>query len=440
MGNTLKGDFLYKEALSLVDYCGDVAKTKAGGEAIYNPDFSPNNIKRLIISPDAVAVFYHIQTRHCAKFKVKMINPMMLQTIQYMADYTPLTAVLYADRICASVEEVIILSNSNDDRVSLTTRELDFSSMLKTYKSGSTDIVDSIRNRYKRLYSYTVLNSSFQEFWNWYQGVSKDDKSGYLLSQQNFFDGAQKQIFHETDWYTGYGTSASFYDLDKEGSRLNQYFKNTIVEIDKVNKKAKVDESIKGAVDKSKTKFERELALYLGTYRCVCRLRKMLAEQMYKFVNVQMVNEYASFDIEKATLVKTSLTKESTKDYNVVTETGSEVSLIEQNIKTLKRKRMEFYEIIYADFMNKVTSLSIDYPTMVDVMLKDFPKTGVHGIDAIRKPIVFDELGISLTEGSFIQSVVIICWFSCRLFVSPDGKNISEYVKDSKKWEEVAEA
>lgn len=437
MGKAMSGDFLYKEVLSLVDYCGDIAKTKNGNEVVYNQDFSPNNIKRLVISPDAVMVFYHIATRHCPKFKVKMINPMMLQAIQYMEDYVPLTAVLYADRICASIEEVIILSSSNNGDVSLTTRELDFSSMLKTYKSGSTDIVDSIRSRYKRLYSYTVANTNFQSFMSWYQVALKQEKEGYLLSKQEFFDDAQKQIFHEDDWYLGYGTSASFYDLDKEGSPLNKYFKATIAKIESENKKSKVDESIKDEVEKVRIKFEKELDLYRGTYRCIKRLKTMATTQGYKFMGLHGI--VSSLDVSDALLMKTKFTMESTKDYGVLKDaTGSELSHINQNLATLKSRRMGLYSSLYTEFMQNIDRLYKEYPTMVKVMLKDFPKYGVHGIDSVLVSPIFEELGISLTDGGFLHSVSIICWQYCRLFVSPNGKSISEYVKDSSKWEEVA--
>lgn len=436
MGKTMSGDYLYKEALGLVDYCGDIAKTKNGNEVVYNQDFSPNNIKRLVISPDAVLIFYHIATRHCPKFKVKMINPMMLQAIQYMEDYVPLTAVLYADRICASVEEVIILSSSNNGDVSLTTRELDFSSMLKTYKSGSTDIVDSIRNRYKRLYAYTVANTSFQKFMSWYQEIAQQDRIGYLLSKQEFFDDAKKQIFHEDDWYLGYGTSANYYDLDKEGSPLNKYFKTTIAKIESENKKSKVDESIKDEVEKSKGKFEKELNLYRGTLRCANRLKTMLLTQGYKFMKVHGLN--TSFEVDRLTLAKTKFTKEGTKDYNVREETGSELSLISQNLNALKKWRMDLYSSIYTEFMQNLNILCREYSTMVKVMLQDFPKSGVHGVAGVQIPVLFEDLSVSFEDGSFLNSMSKICWQYCRLFVSPDGKSISEYVKDSSKWEEVA--
>lgn len=436
MGKAMSGDFLYKEVLSLVDYCGDIAKTKSGNEVIYNQDFSPNNIKRLVISPDAVMVFYHISTRHCPKFKVKMINPMMLQAIQYMDDYVPLTAVLYADRICASVEEVIILCSSNDGSVSLTTRELDFSSMLKTYKSGSADAVESIRNRYKRLYAYTVANTNFQSFMSWYQETARQDGSGYLLSKQEFFDEAQKQVFHADDWYLGYGTSANYYDLDKEGSPLNKYFKTTIAKIESSNKKSKVDESIKDELEKLKVKFDKELNLYRGTYRCTNRLKAMLVTQGYKFMKVQDIT--SSFSVTRVSLVKTKFTKEGTEDYSVREENGSEVSLINQNLSVLKKWRMDLYSSLYTEFMQNLNILCREYPTMVKLMLQDFPKSGIHGIEGVQVPVLFEDLGISLTDGNFLSSVSLICWQYCRLFVSPEGKSISEYVKDSSKWEGVA--
>ena len=57
---TISGSYAYDMAFELIDYCGDIARNSKGASRGYSPNFSPNNIKRLIISPDCIEVHYHL--------------------------------------------------------------------------------------------------------------------------------------------------------------------------------------------------------------------------------------------------------------------------------------------------------------------------------------------------------------------------------------------
>ena len=56
MSKEITGTYAFDTGYSLIDYCGDCK----AGKNVYSPSFSPNNIKRLVISPDKIEVFYHI--------------------------------------------------------------------------------------------------------------------------------------------------------------------------------------------------------------------------------------------------------------------------------------------------------------------------------------------------------------------------------------------
>ena len=61
-GNRLTGAYCYDLALKAVDYYGNIARNRKNRDTSnnYSPEFSPNNIRRVIICPDKVVSEFHV--------------------------------------------------------------------------------------------------------------------------------------------------------------------------------------------------------------------------------------------------------------------------------------------------------------------------------------------------------------------------------------------
>lgn len=154
----MKGSYLYDMVLPLVDYCGDIK----GKRQTYSQYYSPNNIRRLYLSPDGAMVMYHVNAGKGLR-KTVSFNGGMVQQCEMCADYVPMLYVLSADRVCASIEEVVICQRGDNGAV-LDQREMDFMGLVKSYKGSGSDLKDTIMNRYKRLHSFMVYSGSIKEF------------------------------------------------------------------------------------------------------------------------------------------------------------------------------------------------------------------------------------------------------------------------------------
>ena len=214
---------IYDAVLRVVDYRGNIK----AGSSVYSPDFSPNNIRKLIVSPDGVIAFYHISVDGYGKVRTSSFKPELLRSAQQSELYQPLFSVLYADRICASIEEVIIIPKSNSgESCFYYEKDTNASGLIKSYKKsdGSTDTNKLIESRYKRLYAFSIYAGTLDEFKR-NLSTTKIQPNTMFCEQDWFGASAIKSYFHKDDWYTGYGSSASFYVMDAVGGKLNSHFK-----------------------------------------------------------------------------------------------------------------------------------------------------------------------------------------------------------------------
>lgn len=117
---------IYNIAFNVIDYCGNIAK----GNSNYSEYFSPNNIRRLIISPDVVRAEFYISVPNIGLVKQVNIPSSMLQQLEYMEGYVPIVQIIATDRICSSIEEIVFLINSNDGQTRLGPQEYDFASLV----------------------------------------------------------------------------------------------------------------------------------------------------------------------------------------------------------------------------------------------------------------------------------------------------------------------
>lgn len=437
---TVRGNFIYEKILSLIDYCGDIARNSADGNTGYDQYFSPNNIRRLIISPDGAMVYYHISTPKNQLRKYIQFNSKMVGAIQYREDYVPMTNVLTADRVCASIEEVIIVPNSDDGSVSLTSRELDFTSMIKGYNSSKGgDIEELIKSRYKRLYSFVIYTGNMREFTA--QLSSIKDNSYVLLSNMEFMQNSQIHHFHKDDWYVGYGSTANFYSLDASGSPLNSHFIKVKETIDDAKKKNAVEASRSKRVGGILQEQEDEIEKFTK----LCGVCKRLNNLRNNGVNA--LNAVDELKVSAPTLSVHKNWKDfSPNSTNIIllqaNPSFSEENVCANNIKAIKQAYSQTYANIAGMLIKNIDSLFATRPITAKVIFNyvrehnfKIPPTAeiTSMVSRIR-----DKSGEDFNDrGKPDDSIATVCFLYCKLFLATDGEKSVTKVMDKNYWLEV---
>lgn len=391
----MKGSYLYDMVLPLVDYCGDIK----GKRQTYSQYYSPNNIRRLYLSPDGAMVMYHVNAGKGLR-KTVSFNGGMVQQCEMCADYVPMLYVLSADRVCASIEEVVICQRGDNGAV-LDQREMDFMGLVKSYKGSGSDLKDTIMNRYKRLHSFMVYSGSIKEF---LASTGSYDSALRVLTDSEFVQrGCSVEIFHDNDWYKGYGSSAQFYMLDRQGSPLNEHFKKVLTKITEQQKEADLDnfkkERVKGVQAEFDTKYEQALQIIKG----YTRLRKLEAEHGQSFLGgilpKEMFLTLAPVDNlgKKPNLVRIDELKKM----------GLKEALT-YNKGVCEEYSMKFYTYMVQALLDTLIRLQAVYPTMVMELLSDMDR-------AIRVPPQLESINQSLCKPlkgtRWLDSVANLCWF-----------------------------
>lgn len=388
----IKGSYLYDLTLSLIDYCGDIKN----GHTIYNQRYSPNNIRRLYISPDGSVVRYHINVGKGIQ-KAISYNSDALIACSSRPDYVPIIYVLSADRICASVEDVVICTGSRNG-AKLDPREMDVTGLIKSYKGGGKDLKDLVMNRYKRLNSFIIYDGTLQDFLNNTKDMNVADS---VLTDSQFVQSRCRiEFFHKNDWYKYYGYSAKFYYLDRQGSPLNNHFLKVIEVKQKRADKEDFEKFKKDKVRGVQTEFEDEYKKALNVIKGYTKLRVMESKQGRSYLGVALP------DPQFLILMKTDVTKNSPNLVKEIEPSGSLKEILEYNKRICKEYRMKMYMELVSCLINGLISLGNKYPLLVKEILTEFDR-------AIHVPDTLNELNMQLPiplEGhKWIDSVANTC-------------------------------
>lgn len=388
----MKGSYLYDITLPLIDYCGDIR----GKRDTYSQKYSPNNIRRLYISPDGAVVMYHVNVGK-GKRSVVSYQPELVMQCQQLPDYVPIMYVLSADRVCASIEEVVICTGSNSG-ASLDTRELDFTGLVKSYKGGGSDIKQVIMNRYKRLHSFIIYSGTLTEFIN----RTEDCIAPYrLLTDSEFVRSTcQAEFFHKDDWYKSYGSSAKFYQMDMSGSPLNKHFIKVKEYVDAYKEHEDLNkfkhEKVKGLEAEFRKKYEQCLQLMKGYTRLRAMERELGSSVLGVELPAPMFLSLKKFDGLGKThsLVKVSDDSTSIKD------------ALEYNKQECTKYARDFYIVLVNALLTGLNDLNSKYPVMVLEVLNEFDR-------AVVVPPNMQQLNESLPKPldgkRFTDSVANLC-------------------------------
>lgn len=432
MQNVQSVTYAYDTVLELVDYCGDVRRNKASSSnPTYHRNYSPNNIKCLIFSPDGAFVLYHVPVDG-KRYKHVSLAPAYVSAIQVRDGYKPITAVLYADRICASIEEVIVCSQSSKSGITLSSAELDFYGLISNYENVKTDLHDTIKSRYKRLYSFSVYNGTIQELLSVVK--TKDiNEIGFLITkQEEIIPRLSMEIFHKEDWYKGYGSVSGTYVMDAKDGELYNYFQNVIAVLDGRARDAKLDAFTEQQIKKYKISFERAYEKYFAIYTALDKLEFMQNENTVALITNFTIS---SNDKHRAKICDNYyVTKSMLKVLDTyVSDKISSGEAVKSGTESLEHEAAIMYKTLCTRVLyNGLTKLPID---VVEAIKLQFSFNFIVPDDLKSD---FEELGIyTESKGNFISSVACLSSLACILFISPTiGKPLNKYYK-SETWKEM---
>ena len=215
-----------------------IVVTEKANELIHN--WSPNNVRRLAIGYEFVAVeYFRTGGKYGRAIEVvdmrKILNSDKSVLLQDAKKYKGLLGVLVEGRICSSIEEIIFCKDSNYPEP-IFSKDFD----LGVLQKGNT----TLESRFVRLRHISVTNISVRDILP-YMTETKNPLS--LVLDKLLEDGKTIRTIvsqHEEDWMTGSSLRPKYYSMDE--TVLSQHF-------DKVREKHEIElreSKLKGINDK----------------------------------------------------------------------------------------------------------------------------------------------------------------------------------------------
>lgn len=203
--------------------------------------WSPNNLRRLIISPEGV-VFQPFVTR--GTFFNNSLGvvqfPISEETAYELHGKRTILSVLYRDRIFSSIEEIVIIPKSPNVPYNLSENELQrLQTKIKSFKRLSSVILvkDEIPLKDFIQDNKDALQDKFNP-------LSKAENKGSSLSNSVVMNVV-------SDWYNHTSLRPQFYSLDEEGKELQKRFQEVKDYYANLNKDSSSSRKSKSSKEKS---------------------------------------------------------------------------------------------------------------------------------------------------------------------------------------------
>lgn len=235
-------------------YCASVAES-AVHYTNKQAEWTPNNIKRLIISPDMVVVQLHTHT----SFIRKQFRPD--KYVQCISDskYKAMVSVLGSNgnNVCSHVEEIIYCLQGVNGGC-LNNIESNLRAIISSTKASATEaeLVKSIGSRFKRLFGIVYFNGNISGLMEKAGQKMLKDPCYHVADDEDL---AIRSVFvHRDDWYKGYFFRPATYPADSPEGVLSKKLHKIERDItDKLNK-AKADEARDKYIGELKSKAVKE--------------------------------------------------------------------------------------------------------------------------------------------------------------------------------------
>ena len=410
----INGAYAYNLVTDLIDYCGDVKRNSQHRDqpATFSQNFSPNNIRRLILSGSGARIYFHVPVKGVYIRDKAFSDAMQVNIVKcmYQPDYKPMIWAL-ADRVCSSIEEVIICTQ-NKGGIDLS-RELDFEGLLSNRRGKSSDVKSDISARYRRLAYFTIVNCDIGTLVS-NQDVRNCNKPLSLISETNFVKSNSVSITKfKDDWFNYYGTTST-YSFDNAGSPLNNHFKEVkdkAAELKKSIEVAKIKEQrLKGISEE----FDKEYKKYQGMYSCARKLAVILAQEGTNYISRGISPlQVGSFTLPQR--LKDEFSKISDKDE------------CKKFIANMKISATNIYSSLVSWFLENTLKLSSSYKLTTKLFLDTMDRS-------VFIPDKYSNiLDVEFKGANMVDSTSNICCYSCLLFITDAGKHDMSkyYMKDT---------
>lgn len=412
----VKGDYCFNLINTLIDYKGDVARNskRTDGSIFYSPDFSPNNIRRLILSGDGARIDFHVSVEGKLSRVKSFSNTERLNMSKclMLEDYKPMIWAL-ADRVCSSIEEVIICTQSTSN-IDLS-RELNFEGLLRNRVGNIKDVKQAVSMRYKRLAYFSIVNCDISTL---LKNITECNTPLSLISETNFVRGIGSITQFKSDWYNFYGHTSA-YSLDKQGSKLNEHFKKVRQDFEDSKKKSAIndmkEERLKGVSDR----FKKVIKNYNGVYTCIKKLSVILNTEGLNYLASTLPHDLSldtSFQEPSVLIDKFN----SLKSKDECEKFTSSVVVLSSNM----------YAKLASWFFNCLATLSVEYEITIEILLDKMDRRIAvpPNCGDLIKTFRIEFKGTSMSD-----STSNICCYACMVLVTDVGShNMAKYqLKDT---------
>jgi len=423
----MDGKYIYNMAFGVVDYCKDIEKNRS-----YNEYFSPNNIRRLIISPDTIQSVFYIGVPNVGMKKIINIPAGMLNQVENLEDYIPIVQIISTERICSSIEEIVFVTYSNDGRVCLGGKEYAFESLIRNFNNKSGDLLDTIKKRYVRLRDIILFRGSFNQY---KQLEQANDRKKLIADWDGIAKCSEIRYIHtEPDWYTSWGSPAAaktYPMMDGVNGHLYNHFLKYIGYLKRQDEASALEAFKKERYGSLAEEFKKEFDKFSKLLKVSAKLQKYI--KTYGFVDdLQLVwKAYALPQLYKCDLLG---------DYpkQIDMQGGNEGDLYRKNKEIVHTSMSELIHNMSVNYINMLKTMCLHYPSTCRVILKD-RNNAVITPNELRSDVSLLEryMGCTFEGNNARDSTINICWFVSLLFLNKSSVDFNHKITTREYWEEV---
>lgn len=215
-----------KQVFSCIDYCGDIL----GNRKEYSPQFSPNNIRTVIVSPEGIMLRLYKPVSGNLPKGVQHLSALLLYTkVKTVALYTnrgttdfdvtkekSILSMLVDPLVCGCIEEIVVLTEPSVLAFKPFVDKYcawEFNFNLMVENSGGS-LLERLASRFPRLHILSKVRMSFDDFLHSASaGVSALVKTADFTS---LLGNRVENVIHlnETTWRGGRKLQPATYELD----------------------------------------------------------------------------------------------------------------------------------------------------------------------------------------------------------------------------------
>ena len=426
----MDGKYLYNQAFKAIDYCNNVSKNTN-----YNEYFSPNNIRRLIISPDAVMSRFYISVPNVGKQKIIYLPSNLLPQLESQEDYVPLVQIISTDRVCSSIEEIVFVTVSNDGTVRLGNKEYAFESLIRNYNNRSGDLLETIKKRYVRLHDIIIFRGTFNQYKSIEENADNDKKALVSTWDAVKANSDIKMIHDEPTWYTKWGSPAAataYPTMDGVDGHLYKHFARYIAYMRQQEEAAGLEAFRRERYGEAEEEFRKEFERFSKLQKMSAKLQKYI-ESYGLTANLSWTwKPYSPPEFYKCEIL-------GTYPKQIDFEQGNDGDKYRRNKETAKKAIADIIYNLSDNCISMIQIFSIHAEISCKVAFKDgnYKLAVKQGQEALNVGILESQLSCSLVSSPSKNCAIDACWIIAHLFLNKAADGFKDEITKREYWEEL---